>query len=71
MTAMHTIRPDGLAGRIAAYFEENQGEELLYSDACAKFDCTPKRLYQALARLRSVGDVEVVHIIRATNGRPA
>lgn len=66
MTAMNTILPTGLAGRIVAYFEANPGEELLYADACVKFGCTSKQLYVALGRLRAArGGVESVQVIRA------
>lgn len=64
MTAPGTLLRDKLPAKIAAYFERNPGEELLYDDAAAKFGCRRKTLYRALATLKGAGKVEVVNVIR-------
>lgn len=66
MKSMQTLRRNGLPQRLADFFRDNPGEELLYEDARIKFDCTAQQLSDALGRLRAVGGgVESVHVIRA------
>lgn len=64
MSAMHSVHPEGLPGRIKAFFERSPTEELTIEDAMVKFDCDAQQLSDALARLRAVKAVEVVRVIR-------
>lgn len=64
MSAMHSVHPEGLPGRIKAFFERSPTEELTIEDARVKFDCDAQQLSDALAKLRAVKAVEVVRVIR-------
>jgi len=54
----------GLAARMEGFFERNTGEYLTDEDACQKFGCTAKQLNVALRRLRMLGTVETVRVLR-------
>lgn len=64
MSALHSVHPLSLAGRIKAFFDNNPDEELTIEQARIKFDCEAQQLSDALARLRAVKAIEVVRIIR-------
>ena len=61
--------------RIAQYFADNPDEELTMEDARLIFDLKKVSLHETLCRLRALGIVETVHLVRAKRGvagrRPA
>jgi len=54
----------GLAARIEAYFERNADEYLTEEDARHKFGATHEQMLVALKRLRALGTVETVKVLR-------
>lgn len=67
----HRVRrhPDGLIGRLEAFFEANPEEELTYDDVCSKFGAVRKSACnQIAASIRNGGSLEVVTLVRRRRG---
>ena len=59
------ILRNGLRWRIKQFFDDNPDEQLTHADALVKFGGGKKTLNEAISRLKSVGVVETIHVIRA------
>jgi hypothetical protein len=55
---------EGLASRIARFFESNPEEELSYSDMTLKFGASYSALRYAVKEAVKRGQIESVHVIR-------
>lgn len=59
-----TFRPGSLPARIAAFYAANPDEELTYEQMLVKFNATRTGINEAMKRLRAIGLLESVHVIR-------
>lgn len=64
-----TLHYDSLAAKLRLYFAENPGEELTYADIAVKFDTTVRNARTTVGRLKALGLVESIHVVRAKQKR--
>lgn len=54
----------GLRYRLLEFFRNNPGEELTHDDLVVKFGVNKRTAEGAIAQMKSLGELESVHIIR-------
>ena len=58
----------GVEAKLRAFFAANPDEELTYSDMLTKFECSRRRLEDAIRELKQDGEFESIHVIRVARG---
>ena len=70
MPASHQIRKgSGRIQKVREFYAANPGEELTFSDLCAKFDCNLPSARDIVRKLTRDRVLETAHVIRAKVGR--
>ena len=58
------MQTNSLAARLMRFFNENPGEELTYADIEVKFGVTYHNVSSTVNRLKQLGQLDSVHVVR-------